>query len=210
MGRPTAASIRIDTPTRVLDAAEGAFALVGVGGAKLADIAQAAGIRRPSLLYHYSTKEGLYCAVVTRGFEALGEVLSDAMAIDAGFDDRLRLVLSTFVDFLEQRPHLARIVCRQIVDGSGPGKEILLNEVAPLLDRVVRFIERDGAHRLRPNIEVRAVTMQICSTVLLRAASGELRAPLWGNVDDDWSRVQALLFPDAKGKSASPKQVKTS
>ena len=207
MGRPTAASIRIDTPTRVLDAAENAFALVGVAGAKLADIAEAAGIRRPSLLYHFSTKEGLYCAVVTRGFQALGEVLGGAMAVDGDFDERLGLVLSTFVDFLEQRPHLARIVCRQIVDGSGPGKEILLNEVAPLLDRVVHFIERDGAGRLRPNIEVRAVTMQICSTVLLRAASGELRAPLWGNFDDDWSLVQALLFPDINAKATSAHEV---
>lgn len=202
MGRPTAASIRIDTPTRVLDAAENAFALVGLAGAKLADIAAAAGIRRPSLLYHFSSKEGLYSAVVSRGFQALGKVLGDAMATDGDFDDRLRLVLSIFVDFLEQRPHLARIVCRQIVDGSGPGKEILLNEVAPLLDRVVHFIERDGADRLRPNISVRAVTMQICSTVLLRAASGELRAPLWGEFVDDWSLVEALLFPDIKFKRA--------
>lgn len=207
MGRPTAASIRIDTPTRVLDAAENAFALVGVAGAKLADIAAAAGIRRPSLLYHFSTKEGLYGAVVTRGFQALGEVLGGAMAIDGDFDERLRLVLSTFVDFLEQRPHLARIVCRQIVDGSGPGKEILLNEVAPLLDRVVHFIERGGADRLRPHIEVRAVTMQICSTVLLRAASGELRIPLWGHSDDDWSLVEALLFPDINA-TASTREVK--
>jgi AcrR family transcriptional regulator len=207
MGRPTAASIRIDTPTRVLDAAENAFALVGLAGAKLANIAEAAGIRRPSLLYHFSSKEALYCAVVTRGFHALGKVLSDAMAIDGDFDERLGLVLSTFVDFLEQRPHLARIVCRQIVDGSGPGKEILLNEVAPLLDRVVHFIEREGADRLRPHIEVRAVTMQICSTVLLRAASGELRAPLWGNFDDDWSLVQALLFPDINAKAASAHEV---
>jgi AcrR family transcriptional regulator len=207
MGRPTAASIQIDTPTRVMDAAENAFALVGLAGAKLANIAEAAGIRRPSLLYHFSSKEGLYSAVVTRGFQALGSVLGDAMATGGEFDDRLALVLSTFVDFLEQRPHLARIVCRQIVDGSGPGKEILLNEVAPLLDRVVHFIERDGADRLRPNIQVRAVTMQICSNVLLRAASGELRAPLWGAFDDDWSLVQALLFPDSTGKSAGAKQV---
>jgi hypothetical protein len=109
-----------------------------------------------------------------------------------------------------ERPHLARIVCRQIVDGSGPGKEILLNDVAPLLDRVVRFIERDGADRLRPNIEVRAVTMQICSTVLLRAASGELRAPLWGNIDDDWSLVEALLFPDIEANPSSAHEVKAS
>jgi hypothetical protein len=49
--------------------------------------------------------------------------------------------------------------------------------------------------------------MQICSTVLLRAASGELRAPLWGNFDDDWSLVQALLFPDINAKAASAHEV---
>jgi AcrR family transcriptional regulator len=179
-----------------LDAAENAFALAGLAGAKLADIAAAAGIRRPSLLYHFSTKEGLYGAVVQRGFDALGEALAQAMATEGEFEERLRLVLAVFVDFLDRRPHLARIVCRQMIDGSGPGKEILLNRVAPLLDEVVSWIEREGEGRLRSQVSVRAATMQICSSVLLRSSSGELRNVLWGDFEDDWSLISVQLFPD--------------
>jgi len=197
MGRPTAASIEIDTPTRVLDAAEDAFALVGLAGAKLANIATAAGIRRPSLLYHFSTKEGLYSAVVTRGFQALGLALGAAMRSDNDFETRLHLVLDAFVEFLDARPHLARIVCRQLVDGSGPGKEILLQQAAPLLDGVVQFIETHGASRLRPGVSVRAATMQTCASVVLRAASGELRGALWGDDGDDWAATSSLLFRDS-------------
>jgi AcrR family transcriptional regulator len=203
VGRPTAASIRIDTPTRVLDAAENAFALAGIAGAKLADIAAAAGIRRPSLLYHFSSKEGLYSAVVERGFDALGHSLGEAMDTEGEFEERLKRVLSCFVEFLDRRPHLARIVCRQIVDGSGPGKEILLNRVAPLLDRVVRWVEREGSERLRPEVSVRAATMQVCSSVLLRSASGELRTALWGDIEDDWSLIEALLFLDSEIDASS-------
>ncbi|MBL4689249.1 MAG: TetR/AcrR family transcriptional regulator [Nannocystaceae bacterium] len=203
MGRPTADSIEIDTPTRVLDAAEDAFALVGLAGAKLADIAAAAGIRRPSLLYHFSTKEGLYSAVVMRGFQALGKVMQAAMASDGDFDHRLRLVLSDFVEFLDERPHLARIVCRQVVDGSSPGREILLEQVAPLLDEVVRFVEAQGGDRLRPDVSVRAVTMQVCASIMLRAASGELRAALWGTAEHDLASIHALLFSDTHRVASS-------
>ena len=180
----------------MLDAAENAFALAGLAGAKLADIAAAAGIRRPSLLYHFSSKEGLYGAVVERGFDALGKTLAHAMSTEGDFDERLRLVLACFVDFLDRRPHLARIVCRQMIDGSGPGKEILLNRVAPLLDEVVGWVEREGRGRLRREVSVRAATMQVCSSVLLRSSAGELREALWGNFEDDWSLISALLFPD--------------
>ena len=112
------------------------------------------------------------------------------------------LVLAVFVDFLDRRPHLARIVCRQMIDGSGPGKEILLNRVAPLLDEVVSWVEREGKGRLRPEVSVRAATMQVCSSVLLRASSGELRAALWGDFEDDWSLICALLFPDSSVDAA--------
>ena len=74
--------------------------------------------------------------------------------------------------------------------------------MAPLLDRVVRWVEREGADRLRPEVTVRAATMQVCASVLLRASSGELRGPLWGTFEDDWSLISALLFPDASASDA--------
>lgn len=197
MARPTVASIVTDTPTRLLDAAERAFSLAGLAGTKLADIASVAGIRRPSLLYHFASKEKLYAAVVERGFDVLGEVLGEAMGSEGSFADRLNRVVLAFVSFLDGRPHLARLVLRQMIDDDSPGQRILVERVAPLLDRVVDWISREGAEVLRPDVPVRAAVLQICSNILLRSASGPLRQRLWGSEDGDWILVETLFVPDA-------------
>ena len=77
MARPRTQANAVATPERILLAAEQAFADHGYGPAKLADIARVAGIRRPSLLYHFATKEVLYAAVVSRTFERLGRALAE-------------------------------------------------------------------------------------------------------------------------------------
>ena len=210
MGRPTAASIDIDTPTRVLDAAERAFALAGLAGAKLADIASAAGIRRPSLLYHFASKENLYAAVVERGFDVLGEALAEAMGAGGAkedFDARLERVLAVYVDFLDSRPELARLFVRQLIDGESPGQRIVRDRVVPLLDRVSEWIRNEGGPRVRDDLPVRSAVLQVCASILLRTASGSLRNVLWGPDDDDRAMLLALLAPtDATSLDADAAQ----
>ena len=79
MGRPLASAAATATPERLLDAAEQCFAQ-GYDAARLEDIAAAAGIRRPSLLYHFASKDDLYAAVVRRTFARLGAALLSVMS----------------------------------------------------------------------------------------------------------------------------------
>ena len=59
MGRPRATPDEDTTKMRVLRAAEVEFGRAGRDGARLEDIASAAGITRPSLLYHFASKDEL-------------------------------------------------------------------------------------------------------------------------------------------------------
>lgn len=193
MGRPLASTHEIATPERVLVAAELAFAAVGFGAAKLADIATRAGIRRPSLLYHFGTKEALYAQTVQRCFGRLREALVQAMTARGGFAERLDRTVARYVEFLDAEPQLARIVLRELLDGHGPGRQILLRQVVPLLDVLERFIHEHGEGQLRPDVPVRAAVLQVGSDALLRAAAGTLREPLWG-ADDHSPRLARLLL----------------
>lgn len=194
MGRPPASATALATPERLLDAAEQAFASAGFGGTRLEDIAAVAGIRRPSLLYHYPSKDSLYAAVVHRVFARLGEVLAAAMTQPASFAGRLADVCRGFTRFLDDHPAHARLLVRELVDAEGPGREILLGEVVPLLDVVERFVLIEGRGLIRPHLPVRAAILQVASGIVLRTASGGLRDPLWGPVDHAWTLARTLFF----------------
>src|SRR4051812_24154407 len=113
MGRPRANSIDVETPERLLAAAETEFAASGFSRATLKDIAERAGITRPALLYHFDTKEKLYESVVGRAFASLGEIVRSAMAQEGAFEARLRNVVDGFLTYVAVHPALARIVVRE-------------------------------------------------------------------------------------------------
>src|SRR4051812_19540058 len=106
MGRPHLGDHAIETPERLLVAAEDVFAQFGVEKATLADIAARAGITRPSLLYHFDTKERLYDAVVVRAFSALGEILMSSISMSGGFIDRFQAVVEAFITYVSVHPQL--------------------------------------------------------------------------------------------------------
>lgn len=178
MGRPPK---RPGPPTidRLLNAAAREFARSGLTGARLEDIAKKAGIRRPSLLYHFPTKESLYARVVRRAFARLGQELLAAMTRPGDFAAQVEETATAFERALENDPTLAPLILRELLDGHGPGREILLDEIAPLLDQVEHFVRLHGKGRIRPGLPVRAAILHGASDILLRASSGPLRGPLW-------------------------------
>jgi AcrR family transcriptional regulator len=196
VGRPRKASIAVATPERLLEAAEREFAVHGFAAARLEDIAERSGITRPSLLHHYESKEALYAAVVRRSFADLGRSLVQVMGSGGGFVERLRGLVRSYAAFLTARPGLAAIVLREIVAGRGPGQAILLEQVAPLLAGIERFLRWEGAGLLRPRLPLRAALMQLAAAELVRAAAGPLREPLWGPRDDSWSVARALFLAE--------------
>jgi len=186
-----------------LDAAAEAFAKQG-HAARLADIAASVGIRRPSLLYHFPTKEKLYAAVVDRAFAQLGEVLGEAMRPGDEFRVRLDRILGVFIRFIDDHAGLARILLRELLAADGPGRAIVVGRVAPLLAIVERFVQRDGRGIVRPGLPVRGAILQIASSVVLRASSGELAPLLWGEVDPTYALAHTLFFPDENTNTDSP------
>ncbi|MCK6589141.1 MAG: TetR/AcrR family transcriptional regulator [Polyangiaceae bacterium] len=194
MGRPRTSHDEEATRTRILRAAELEFGRAGRDGARLEDIAGAAGITRPSLLYHFPSKDDLYAAVVEAAFLRLGAALAPAMEAGRPFEERLDALTSTFVAFVEAEPLLSRLLLRDILDERGGSHALLLEIGAPLLDRVERFIRREGKGWVREGMPVRAALMQLVSSALLRVSSGSLREPLWGRTDGTRAIARALFL----------------
>lgn len=195
MARPRTGTHRVSTPERILEAAEARFAIHGYE-ARLSDIAAAARIRRPSLLYHFPTKDALYEAVVARAFAGLGESLRAGRSAEGDFESRLRGLTVAFVAYVDTHPAVARVVVREILAEGGPGTAILMGRVAPLLDEVERWIAEAGAGVIRDDVPIRAALLQVVSDVLLRASAGDVREALWGPVDaaQAWAIARNVLL----------------
>ena len=98
------------------------------------------------------------------------------------------------MEFVEERPAMAPIVIREIVDGRGPAREILLKQISPTLDLVEKWIANQGKGILSSELPIRAALLQLCSDILLRASSGPLRNTLWDKNNKTSLQLTEILF----------------
>jgi AcrR family transcriptional regulator len=195
MARPKVNPGAPSTPDRILDAAIPVFAGQGYDAAKLADIAAGADIRRPSLLYHFSTKAELYQAVIARVFADLGATLVRAQHTEGDFVTRLRAIYEAYGGFLSNHPTTSRLIVRELIASEGPGRPLFLDAVVPLLDLVETWMKDEGSGLLHEALNVRHALLHVAGEILLRHAAGSVAGPLWGPIEDDngW-RVANRMF----------------
>jgi len=193
MARPKKDPNAEPTQQRILRAAELQFGANGFVRTRLEDIAEEVGIRRPSLLYHFKTKEALYEQVVQDLFEALKEDLVSEMK-PGDFSEFVLNLSVRFMEFVEKRPSFAPIVLREMIDGSGPVHTILLHQITPVLDLIEGFVKMQGGDHLPEGLSVRTALVQVSGNILLREASGSLRIPLWGDQNATLPLVKQLFL----------------
>lgn len=197
MGRPRVEPGAVSTEERILQAAELVFAREGFAPARLEDIARLVGIRRPSLLYHFGSKEALYAQIITRLFVDLAARLAEA-TLEGTWAERVDAKVTAFLAFLAERPATAPLLLREILDGQGPGRELLVAVAEPVIHQVEEFVAaaRGGA---APVVPVREAILQVAMGAMVRAAAGDLTPLLWG--PEDHSRVLARrLFVGEEGE----------
>jgi len=176
-----------------LRAAELAFAARGFQAARLADIAKQAGITRPSLLYHFQTKEALHTAVLHAGFAELRVALGERMQEPGAFGERVVALMKAYLDFLDGRPTFAPLVLREFIDRNPVVQQVLAEEIVPLLDLVEKWLEAAGEGVLPDGVHLRAALVQLCSDALLQAAAGPLRDAVWGGASRTLEMTERLF-----------------
>lgn len=135
------------TREAILEEAGRLFAENGYDGTSLNDIAAGVGIRRPSVLHHFASKDDLYAEVFEELLSGWLQRLSIALEPPDGSqpNDLLQgwpMVESTLVagfGFMAENPNFVRLIQREALDlGSRVGVD-LVSVMRPMFDRAASY-----------------------------------------------------------------------
>jgi len=146
----------------------GLFALRGLDGTTIEEIAATAGVSKPVIYEHFGSKEGLYTQVVDYEFHILLTSINDALAEDAKprvLVERAALALLTYI---EERTDGFRILMRDAPPSQPEGAfSSLLSQVTARVEHILQdelarrgFSPADGAMYAQMLVGMVAMTGQ--------------------------------------------------
>jgi AcrR family transcriptional regulator len=104
------------------------------------DVAEAVGVRKASLFYHFETKEALYEAVLDRLIATIATPLSAAYEAEGTWEERLVNAADTVTAVLASHPYAARLLLREAMDWGPVVRGELSGHVVGVLEMSAAFI----------------------------------------------------------------------
>jgi AcrR family transcriptional regulator len=167
-----------DTHARIIEAAQSVFARDGFVAAKMQEIADAVGIQRPSLFYHFTNKESLFVAAHEEVFARIEPIFRESLVPDGDPFVQLDRVTRTVLAVMAEQPSFARMVARTAVDRHPAAVRIVRRYLQPLVDVSVDFIKR-GQRRgvFRDDFDPFFFTLNSWGAALIYFIARDLLAP---------------------------------
>ena len=179
------ASKPVDVRERILEQSTRLFAQRGFDGTSLQAIADAVGVRKPSVLYHFDSKEAIRDQVITDLLSHFRDEIPRRLAAARGGLDRFAATVTALVDFFAEDADRARLVLREVLNQPEVTRERLLEHLRPwvhLVTDAIRLGQQTG--RVRAEVDPEAYVLQVVVMVLGTVASGDVSGALLGRDGD--------------------------
>ncbi|MCG8594530.1 MAG: TetR family transcriptional regulator C-terminal domain-containing protein [Kiloniellales bacterium] len=176
--------IQVVNEEKILEAALAVFARYGFKGAAIDQIAAAAGMSKPNLLYYFRSKKALYIAVLRRTLEMWLQPL-EAIAAEDDPEAEIRAYIARKVAFSRTHAVESRLFAMEIIQGAPILKEILETRLRDLVDDKVRVIEAwVAAGKIAPVDPHHLIFTLWASTQHYADFDAQIRALLGAGADD--------------------------
>ncbi len=208
MNRPATQSLsrrRGEGTTAILEAAETLFSEQGFDAVSLRQVAERAGVSKANIIHHFTSKEGLYHAVLRGAMERCDALLE---ALEEREGDPLQRLRSYSRENLRQmfaHPEAYRLLLREILEhGQERGSELAARVVGESFERLVALVregQEAGALRRELDPALMALVLVACKVFLFQSG-GVLRhlpgAEITQEPDHYMEAVMELLLEGAK------------
>jgi|GEM_PF-816674 len=196
MARPRGGPKADETRERIIAAAVSVFAERGLSGATLTQIAANAGMRAPSLLYHFDSKDTLFNEVIRQTYHALSHRVLEALPKSGTGEEIMGALLQVLQGFSDENRDLFRVVNAELLSSQQNGGAAISDTLLPLLERIEMTLRQSSSELIHPDAPIRQVLLYILSAHTVRSNLGELAEDLWGP-DDRELEIGMLLASSA-------------
>ena len=160
-------TVKTDTESRILQAAEEEFLLKGLEGARTTAIAERAGVTHAMLHYYFRTKNMLFERIIEEKMRNAGNIMQAVFVLgDMPLMERVNRGVEQHFDFIAANPNLPRFVIQEIY--SHPERhEIMRSQVLTItkdwLCDLQRHIDESAATKATEWIDARMLLLDIVS-----------------------------------------------
>jgi TetR/AcrR family transcriptional regulator len=167
------------TPEQILAAATRLFAARGYDGTSLQDVADAVGIRKQSLLYHFPSKEELRRRVLEALLARWNDVLPRLLLAATSGEGQFDAVVAETIRFFSEDPDRARLLLREILDRPTDVQGMIATHIAPWVEVVCGHI-RKGVERgaVAPEVDPQAYVLAVINLILSAVATADCFGPV--------------------------------
>jgi len=163
------------TADAILDAITGVFAEKGYNGARVDELALAAGVNKATLYYQIGDKEALYHAALERIFRRTADKIEAAVASTDECEEQIRRFITVFASTIEETKELAPLLLREIVSGGRHLPDSALVQMGRILNRLTTALQKGvESGRFRP-VNVFMLHMMIVGSLNLYAVNEPIR-----------------------------------
>lgn len=175
----------MDVRSQILTTATRLFARRGFDGTSLSAIADEVGIRKPSLLYHFPSKDALRRSVLDELSRHWGEVLPRVLSTISSGHGRFDALGRELIRFFDTDPDRARLVIRELMDRPDEMRRQLTEAVTPFIALLTDYIERGKKEGLvRPDVDPAKYLVHVITLVLTGMAARPVLSALAGGGDN--------------------------
>src|SRR5262245_13081687 len=140
-----------DTEQRILDAAHGVFIRRGTAGARMQEIAAAAGVNQALLHYYFRSKDRLSQAAFERAASQFMPAVTQVLASDAELDAKVRRIVEIEIDHLARAPYLPGYIISELTHHPERARQL----IATVTGRTPEDVRPQVIAALRRQIDAR-------------------------------------------------------